>query len=117
MSTIDTFAEDLHGYLAPEQVAQVVRAYDFAEEAHEGQTRKSGEPYINHPLAVAQILADMRVDHQCLMAALLHDVIEDLRSPSIPSQLMLPQTWKFFFNRYVKAAPAEAQRDPLGAQA
>ena len=41
MSTIDTFAEDLHGYLAPEQVAQVVRAYDFAEEAHEGQTRKS----------------------------------------------------------------------------
>ena len=85
MSTIDTFAEDLHGYLAPEQVAQVVRAYDFAEEAHEGQTRKSGEPYINHPLAVAQILADMRVDHQCLMAALLHDVIEDT---GVPKQLL-----------------------------
>ena len=85
MSTIDTFAENLHGYLAPEQVAQVVRAYDFAEEAHEGQTRKSGEPYINHPLAVAQILADMRVDHQCLMAALLHDVIEDT---GVPKQLL-----------------------------
>ena len=85
MSTIDTFAEDLHGYLAPEQVAQVIRAYDFAEEAHEGQTRKSGEPYINHPLAVAQILADMRVDHQCLMAALLHDVIEDT---GVPKQLL-----------------------------
>ena len=64
MSTIDTFAENLHGYLAPEQVAQVVRAYDFAEVAHEGQTRKSGEPYINHPLAVAQILADMRVAYK-----------------------------------------------------
>ena len=85
MSTIDTFAENLYGYLAPEQVAQVVRAYDFAEEAHEGQTRKSGEPYINHPLAVAQILADMRVDHQCLMAALLHDVIEDT---GVPKQLL-----------------------------
>ena len=44
MSTIDTFAENLQDYLAPEQVAMVVRAYDFAEEAHEGQTRKSGEP-------------------------------------------------------------------------
>ena len=81
MSTIDTFAEDLHGYLAPEQVAQVVRAYDFAEEAHEGQTRKSGEPYINHPLAVAQILADMRVDHQCLMLPIPpHDIVWDARA-------------------------------------
>ncbi|MEK9892238.1 MAG: HD domain-containing protein, partial [Pseudomonadales bacterium] len=85
MSTIDTFAENLQDYLAPEQVAMVVRAYDFAEEAHEGQTRKSGEPYISHPLAVAQILAEMRVDHQCLMAALLHDVIEDT---GVPKQLL-----------------------------
>ena len=77
MQTIDTFATRLEDYLAPSQIDQVKRAYHFAEVAHTGQFRKSGEPYINHPLAVAGILADMHMDHQCLMAALLHDVIED----------------------------------------
>jgi len=79
--TIDTFATDLGSYLEPFQIDQVKKAYFFADEAHQGQTRKSGEPYISHPLAVASILADMHMDHQCLMAALLHDVIEDTGIP------------------------------------
>lgn len=67
----------LETYLNAEQVHQVYAAYLFAAEAHDGQMRHSGEPYIFHPLAVAKILADMRLDHTTLMAALLHDVIED----------------------------------------
>ena len=67
----------LEQYLTEEQVSEVYRAYLFGAEAHEGQNRLSGEPYIYHPVAVARILAGMRMDHQCLMAAILHDVIED----------------------------------------
>ncbi len=67
----------LDTYLPPEQVSECYRAYLFGAEAHEGQKRKSGEPYIYHPVAVARILAEMRMDHKCLIAALLHDVIED----------------------------------------
>ena len=67
----------LETYLSREQVREVYRAYLFGAEAHEGQNRLSGEPYIYHPVAVARILAGMRMDHQCLMAAILHDVIED----------------------------------------
>lgn len=81
MQTIDALATQLTQYLDQNQVDHVVRAFEFAEVAHEGQFRKSGEPYINHPLAVAAILAEMRMDHQCLMAALLHDVIEDTGVP------------------------------------
>jgi len=67
----------LESYLNAEQIREVYRAYQFGAEAHAGQTRKTGEPYIEHPVAVAQILADMRMDYKCLMAAILHDVIED----------------------------------------
>lgn len=67
----------LDSYLSAEQIREVYRAYLFGAEAHEGQWRKSGEPYIYHPIAVARLLADMRMDYKCLMAALLHDVIED----------------------------------------
>ena len=67
----------LETYLTQEQVREVYRAYLFSAEAHEGQKRLSGEPYIYHPVAVARILAEIRMDHQCLMAAILHDVIED----------------------------------------
>ncbi|MFT7218759.1 MAG: guanosine-3',5'-bis(diphosphate) 3'-pyrophosphohydrolase, partial [Candidatus Azotimanducaceae bacterium] len=81
MLTIDSFAKDLGAYLEPNQVEQVVKAYHFADDAHEGQKRKSGEAYISHPLAVAKILSEMHMDHQCLMAALLHDVIEDTSIP------------------------------------
>ena len=81
MLTINSFAQDLDSYLESEQISQVVSAYHFAEIAHEGQKRKSGEDYITHPLAVASILAEMHMDHQCLMAALLHDVLEDTGVP------------------------------------
>ena len=81
MLTIDSFALELEAYLGATQIQQVRKAYHFAEAAHEGQARRSGEAYITHPLAVAAILADMHMDHQCLIAALLHDVIEDTGIP------------------------------------
>jgi RelA/SpoT family (p)ppGpp synthetase len=67
----------LEAYLPSDQIAEVYRAYLFSADAHEGQRRKSGEPYIYHPVAVARILAEMRMDANCLIAAVLHDVIED----------------------------------------
>ncbi|MGI9277786.1 MAG: bifunctional GTP diphosphokinase/guanosine-3',5'-bis pyrophosphate 3'-pyrophosphohydrolase [Endozoicomonas sp.] len=77
MLTIEEFAGRLKSYLNREQVNLVRRAYYYAEQAHDGQIRRSGEPYITHPLEVAAILADMHMDHHSLMAAMLHDVIED----------------------------------------
>jgi guanosine-3',5'-bis(diphosphate) 3'-pyrophosphohydrolase len=65
------------GYLKPEDITQLQSAYQFSEQAHEGQFRQSGEPYISHPLAVASILAQWHLDSQALTAALLHDVMED----------------------------------------
>jgi len=67
----------LETYLETEQVREVYRAYLFGAEAHEGQTRLSGEAYIYHPIAVARILAELHLDHETIIAALLHDVIED----------------------------------------
>ena len=81
LSTIESLAERLKDYLDVQRVNQVRRAYFYAEQAHDGQYRRSGEPYVTHPLAVANILADLRLDHQSLMAALLHDVIEDTGIP------------------------------------
>src|SRR6476469_2327122 len=65
------------GYLKPEDLTQLESAYHFSKAAHEGQYRKSGEPYISHPLAVADILAQWHMDPQALTAPLLHDVTED----------------------------------------
>ena len=73
--------ESLEAYMPAEQVEQVVRAYEFGATAHSGQTRMSGDPFISHPLAVAQILADMHMDSQAIAAAILHDVIEDTATP------------------------------------
>ena len=67
----------IDAYLKASEVEQVLAACDYADIAHEGITRKSGEPYILHPIAVSCILAHMRMDSETLMAALLHDVIED----------------------------------------
>lgn len=69
--------DTLGQYMPDEQAEIIIRAYEFGAVAHEGQTRLSGEPYISHPLAVAQILADMHLDGQTIAAAILHDVIED----------------------------------------
>jgi (p)ppGpp synthase/HD superfamily hydrolase len=77
MPSIDALADRLSTYLGNDQVNLVRRAYFYAEQAHDGQRRRSGEAYVTHPLAVANILADMHMDHQSLMAAMLHDVIED----------------------------------------
>jgi guanosine-3',5'-bis(diphosphate) 3'-pyrophosphohydrolase len=77
MPSIDALADRLSTYLDGDQVNLVRRAYFYAEQAHDGQRRRSGEAYVTHPLAVASILADMHMDHQSLMAAMLHDVIED----------------------------------------
>ena len=67
----------LESYLPPDQVDRVREAYDTAEAAHKGQKRRSGEPYITHPVAVADILADLRMDGATIAAAILHDVVED----------------------------------------
>ncbi len=71
------FRQHLSGYLKPADIGRIEEAYQFSDAAHEGQQRASGEPYISHPLAVAEILADWQLDAQALMAALLHDVVED----------------------------------------
>ena len=83
MLTIDVFAEQLTSYLSQDKIDLVRRAYYYAEQAHEGQKRRSGEPYVTHPLEVAQILSEIRMDHQSLMAAMLHDVIEDTEVPKM----------------------------------
>ena len=77
MFLIHDLCKLLEAYLETDQVKEVYRAYLFGAEAHDGQTRMSGEPYIYHPLAVAKILAEMRMDANTLIAAILHDVIED----------------------------------------
>ncbi len=69
--------DTLKSYLPDEHLRQVMRAYEFGADAHDGQSRKSGEPYITHPVAVAQELADMHLDVQAITAAILHDVVED----------------------------------------
>ena len=69
--------DTLESYLSGKQIESIMNAYEFGAEAHKGQTRISGEPYISHPVAVAQELADMRLDSQAIEAAILHDVVED----------------------------------------
>jgi len=77
MSEIAEFTRHLGNYLPQPDIALVERAFSFSDSAHRGQYRKSGEPYITHPLAVASILSQWRLDAQGLAAALLHDVMED----------------------------------------
>lgn len=77
MYLFDSLKDVAKEYLTEPQLEALRQSYVVARDAHEGQTRSSGEPYIIHPVAVARILAEMRLDHETLMAALLHDVIED----------------------------------------
>lgn len=71
------FKKKLNKYLNPYQVKKIEKSFNLACDAHRGQLRKSGEAYIHHPLSAASILADFQLDHESIMAAILHDVIED----------------------------------------
>ena len=81
MESIGVLSKKLSDYLDPKKVKQVNRAYQFACEAHSGQFRSSGDPYVTHPIAVATILSSFRMDEDSLSAAMLHDVIEDTGIP------------------------------------
>ncbi|RKN83808.1 RelA/SpoT family protein [Paenibacillus ginsengarvi] len=74
---IELLLERAAAYLKPNDLVRIREAFDFADQAHHGQVRKSGEPYILHPLAVAEILVNMQMDVTSIIAALLHDVVED----------------------------------------
>ena len=74
---IEKLCSILSGYLDEDQIKECVRAYEFGADAHTGQFRKSGEAYICHPVSVAILLAEMHMDASGIMAAILHDVIED----------------------------------------
>jgi GTP diphosphokinase / guanosine-3',5'-bis(diphosphate) 3'-diphosphatase len=75
--TLDDLLAETSQYLSPPDLETIRRAYNMADEAHRGIMRRSGEPYISHPLEVALLLADMRIDADGIVAALLHDVVED----------------------------------------
>ena len=81
MESISALSKKLSDYLDPKKVKQVNKAYDFACEAHSGQYRSSGDPYVTHPIAVASILGNFRMDEDSLTAAMLHDVMEDSGIP------------------------------------
>ena len=85
LARINELCQELQNYLDPDEVLQVRDAFVFGAQAHDGQRRLSGEPYIAHPVAVARILSQMRMDHQGIMAAILHDVIED--TPTAKKQI------------------------------
>ena len=85
MTSIAEIRKLTSSYLSSDEVEKVTRAYEFSAEAHKGQHRKSGEPYIHHPLEVARILADMHMDYPTLAAAILHDVIED--TPTLKDEI------------------------------
>ena len=86
LTLIGELCTELEDYLEPQQVEEVYRAYLLGARAHEGQSRVSGEPYISHPVAVARILSEMRMDAKCIIAAILHDVIED--TPTLKENLV-----------------------------
>lgn len=79
--SFEKLIETIEGYLPPEKIAVVKDAYDYAKKAHEGQMRKSGDPYITHPLNVALNLAELQLDTSTIAAALLHDVLENCGIP------------------------------------
>jgi GTP pyrophosphokinase len=77
VASVTNLTNKLSEYLTPSELKKIKEAYRFSDEKHLGQMRKSGEPYISHPIAVAEICADWKLDAQAIMAALLHDVMED----------------------------------------
>ena len=81
MESIKALTQKLAAYLDTKQIEQIHKAYEFANKAHSGQYRKSGDPYVSHPIAVANILSSFHMDEDSLSAAMLHDVIEDCGIP------------------------------------
>ena len=77
VAPLEGLRQSVAGYLKPADLSRLEEAYHFSDAAHQGQLRKSGEPYISHPVAVAEILSHWQLDAQTLCAALLHDVVED----------------------------------------
>ena len=77
IGTADPIIDKMRAYHASVDADRLARAFDFGRSAHDGQTRASGEPYFTHPIAVANILADMRLDEESIITALLHDTVED----------------------------------------
>ena len=102
--------EKAASYLPPDQLALLRRAWAVGAAAHVGQMRKSGEPYITHPVAVADLLADLRLDAQTMTAAILHDVMED--TPNTKDEITVR------FGRpsgYSGAIPGRVHKPPHGA--
>lgn len=77
IASLATLTQVIRHYLDPKDIDRIKEAYRFADQAHLGQFRASGEPYISHPIAVTEICAGWKLDADSLMAALLHDVMED----------------------------------------
>jgi len=77
MADAELLIKEVADYLKPQDVEHIRAAIEFSRIAHQGQTRQSGDPYVTHPIAVARILAPLRLDTQSIIAALLHDVVED----------------------------------------
>jgi len=77
--TLESLQEQIDSYNPNSDREMIKKAYDYSVAAHSGQSRLSGEPYIIHPLSVAHIVADLRMDDSTIAAALLHDVLEDTK--------------------------------------
>lgn len=105
MYLFESLNQLIQTYLPEDQIKRLRQAYLVARDAHEGQTRSSGEPYITHPVAVACILAEMKLDYETLMAALLHDVIEDTPATY--------QIWNSFLQKRRRAGRGVSKLDKL----
>src|SRR3989338_480788 len=77
MSDADQLIDELSAYLKPKDIDRIRVAIEFSRAAHQGQMRQSGDPYVSHPIAVARVLTPLHIDAQAIIAALLHDVVED----------------------------------------
>src|SRR3569623_699301 len=91
MHQLDQILSEVAGYYPNADLALIRRAYQFAAAAHDGQTRKSGDPYVTHPLAVAQVIAELKLDVASVCAGLLHDCVEDTSETSengVPCEVM-----------------------------
>ena len=88
MITADDLIGLIRAYNPSTNAEQIAKAYGFCQEMHEGQFRRSGEPYYTHPVAVARILADQHLDDATIITALLHDTIEDTKASFVDVERM-----------------------------